>query len=95
MFDDRPRERRRMAAQCLRVAHQTSDLQFRACLLAIAQKWQELACEEEEGQSETFLHIETMIGQELRDQFELPHELPDRMLALLAQLDGGAGNMLR
>jgi hypothetical protein len=30
-----------------------------------------------------------MIGQELRDQFELPRELPDQMLALLLQLDGG------
>jgi hypothetical protein len=83
-----------MAAQCVRSASQTSDLQFRACLLAIAQQWLDLASEED-GLWLSYRLIETTIGYELRDQFELPQELPDRMLALLLQLDGGPAQMLR
>jgi trans-aconitate methyltransferase len=65
--------RRELAAQCLTFAEQTSDLNVRAKLVAMAQKWLDLA-DDEFGSHEldawnkTFYHraIQTKIGQTFR-----------------------------
>jgi hypothetical protein len=46
MRDDRSTERRHFAAECLALARQTADLNARAALIAMAQKWLELADEQ-------------------------------------------------
>jgi hypothetical protein len=46
MPDDPSRKRRELAAQCLAFAEQTSDLNVRAKLVAMAQKWLDLASDE-------------------------------------------------
>ena len=43
MPDDRAGARRKLAAECLAVAQQTSDLKLRASLLGMAQRWLDLA----------------------------------------------------
>ena len=90
MPGDRSRERRRLAAQCLAVAKQTADLQVRAFLLEMAQKWIDLAelCEHDGWNEALRLRaLQAAIGKELRAQYELPRELPHRILTLLMQLN--------
>ena len=48
MSDDRSRERRRLAAESLALAKDTSDTDVRAFLLAMAQKWLDLAEQDEQ-----------------------------------------------
>ena len=55
----------------------------------MAQKWLDLAELGPQEQDEAlFRAIRAKIGEELREQYELPPELTHRMLTLLMQLDG-------
>jgi hypothetical protein len=92
MSSDRSRERRRLAATCLALAKQTSDLRLHAFLLALAQQWLDLAelgshQQDVWNEAAHFCAIQTTIGRELRAQHEPPQELPYRILMLLMQLD--------
>jgi len=89
MAGDRSRELRRFAAECLTLARQTSDLQVRAALLEIAQKRIDLAEGSEHDAWNEALRLrafQAAIGEQLRAQYELPRELPHRILTLLMQL---------
>jgi hypothetical protein len=90
MSGDWSRERRRMAAECLALARQTSDAGIRASLVAMAQKWLDLAeLSEHDGRNEC-LRLRALgaaIGQELRHLFEPPATLPHHLLALVMQLN--------
>jgi len=48
---DRSRERRRFAAECLALAQRTADLNARASLIDMAQKWLDLAREQRSDQA--------------------------------------------
>jgi hypothetical protein len=48
---DRSRERRRFAAECLALAQRTADLNARASLIDMAQKWLDLAREQRSDQT--------------------------------------------
>jgi hypothetical protein len=90
MLGDRSRERRRMAAECLAVAKQTSDSGVRASLVEMAQKWLDLAeLSEHDGSNEALRlrALEAAIGHELRALYELPQNLPHGLLTLLMQLN--------
>jgi hypothetical protein len=64
--EDRAQELRRFAAECLTLARQASDLNIRASLLDMAQKWLELSCELHGAQ--TFSNvIDGFNEQQLRD----------------------------
>jgi hypothetical protein len=79
-----------MAAECLVVAKQTSDLRVRASLLELAQKWVDLAeLSEHAGPSEGpgLGACEAAIGAELRTLYKPPRSLPPRLFALLIQLN--------
>ena len=91
MAGDRSRELRRLAADCLSLAQQTSDLRVRASLLDMAQKRISLAeLSEHDSWNEALClrALQAAIGEELRVQSELPRELPHRILTLLMQLNG-------
>jgi hypothetical protein len=89
---DSSREQRRLAAEFIATARLITDSDIRASILALAQKWLDLA-EREPGQGECFnrvaylCDIQTKIGQELRARYDLSQQLPQRMLALLMQLN--------
>jgi hypothetical protein len=93
MSDDRSREQRHLAAEFMATAQLITDSNIRAYILALAQKWLDLA-EGGSGQLEDLeqatclRNIRIRIGQELRATYDLPPGLPDRMLALLMQLEG-------
>jgi hypothetical protein len=90
MSGDRSRARRQLAAECLAAARQASDVRVRASLVEIAQKWLELAelCEHDAWSQPLRLRaLEAAIGRELRSLYELPGELPHRLLTLLIQLN--------
>ena len=94
MPDNRTRARRKLAAQCLAMAQQTSDLKLRASLLTMAQRWLSLANAEfnpaePNRWDNTFYRfdIQTKIGRELQTYFEVPHKLPLQLFALLMQFD--------
>jgi hypothetical protein len=73
----------------LAIARQTSDAKVRAFLLDMAQKWLDLAeLYEQEARNQTLRvrSLRAAIGEELRMHYELPKELPHRLLALLVQL---------
>jgi hypothetical protein len=93
MSSERSREQRRLAAGCLAIAKQTSDAKVRAFLLDMAQKWLDLAelCEQEAwNQTLCVRTLRAAIGEELRMHYELPKELPHRLLALPSKYLGGA-----
>jgi hypothetical protein len=93
MSGDRSREHRRMAAECLTIARQTCDSGLRASLVEMAQKWLDLAeRSEHDGWNEALRlrALEAAIGQELRALYELPHNMPHRLLTLLMQLTAQA-----
>jgi hypothetical protein len=95
MSGDRSRERRQLAAECLAAAKKTSDVQVRASLVEMAQKWLDLAerCEHDAWNTNLRLRaLQAAIGEELRAQYELPQELPHRILTLLMQLNEGNEN---
>ena len=90
MAGDRSRELRRLASECLTLARQTSDPRVRTSLLEMAQKRLDLAeLSEHEVWNEALRlrALQAAIGQELRAQYELPPELPHRILTLLLQLN--------
>jgi hypothetical protein len=73
MSGDRSRTRRQLAEDCLALAKQSSDSKVRASLLAMAQKWLDLANDESgshelDAWNKTFYHraIQTKIGKEFR-----------------------------
>jgi hypothetical protein len=92
MSADRSRERRRLAAEFMATAKLITDSKIRASILALARKWLDLA---ERGSSQQealdraacLRDIQTKIGQELRATYNLPQDLPHRMLMLLMQLN--------
>jgi hypothetical protein len=87
---DRSRERRRLAAECLTIARQTTDVVVRTSLVEMAQRWLELAerCEHDDCNEALRLRaVEAAIGQELQALFAPPHRLPHSLLALLMQLN--------
>jgi hypothetical protein len=91
MSGDRSRERRRLAAECLAAAKQTSDARARGSLLEMAQRWLNLAevCEHDAWNEALRLRaLQAAIGKELRVHYELPQQLPHEMLTLLMQLAG-------
>jgi hypothetical protein len=91
MSGDRSQERRRLAAECLAAAKQTSDARPRASLLEMAQRWLDLAelCEHDAWNQPLRLRaLQAAIGKELHVHYELPQQLPHRMLTLLMQLPG-------
>jgi hypothetical protein len=95
MSDDRSRERRRLAAECLALAKDTSDTDVRAFLLAMAQKWLDMAEQDEHDNWDKVIRlraIQTEIGRALRANYGLPWEVPHRILTLLMQLNDGNGN---
>jgi hypothetical protein len=82
-----------MAAQCLAIARQASDSGVRASLVEMAQKWLDLAERSEHDEWNEALRlraIEAAIGRELRALYELPYNLPHRLLTLLMQLNARA-----
>jgi hypothetical protein len=103
MSGDRSRERRQHAADRLLFAQQMADWKVRAAVLGMTQRWLDLAEPREPDALDKALRlraIRTAIGRELRAQYELPQELPHRILALLIQINapqdrengGTAGN---
>jgi hypothetical protein len=90
MSGDRSRERRLLAAECLELAKRTSDVRVRASLVEMAQRWLDLAelCEHDAwNQALRLRALQAAIGKELRVHFELPQQLPHRILTLLMQLN--------
>src|ERR1700730_7961738 len=91
MSADRSRERRRLAAEFMATAKLITDSKIRASLLALAQKWLDLAerglSQQEADRAACLRGIQTKIGQELRANYDLPQELPPQILALLMRLD--------
>ena len=89
MVGDRSRELRRLAAEWLTLARQTSDLPVRASLLEMAQKRIDLAELSEHDIWNEALRLRALqaaIGEQLRVEYVLPRELPHRILTLLMQL---------
>jgi hypothetical protein len=79
-----------MAAECLAVAKQTSNSGIRASFVEMAQKWLDLAeLSEHDGWNEALRlrALAAAIGQELRALYELPKNLPHRLLTLLMQIN--------
>jgi hypothetical protein len=88
---DPSRERRRLAAEFMATAKLITDSKIRASILALAQKWLDLAerglSQQEADRAACLRDIQTKIGQELRATYDLPQELPHRMRTLLMQLN--------
>ena len=102
MSGDRSRERRRLAAERLIFAKQMDDWKIRASVLGMTQRWLDLAQPREPVAFDKALRlqaIQTNIGRELRAQFDLPREMPHRILTLLIQIgapqDGESGATAR
>src|ERR1700704_3171118 len=90
MANDPSRERRRRASQCLELARQTDELNARASLLAIAQKWLDLAEASEHNAWNEALRaraIQAAIGREVAVMYPPPQDLPERLFDLLRRLD--------
>jgi hypothetical protein len=80
------------------MAKRASDAKIRALLVEMAWKWLDLAELDVWNNWEKAWRvraIQTNIGRELRAQFDLPQEMPHRILALLMQIgapqDGESG----
>jgi hypothetical protein len=88
MVPDRSRGHRRRAAECLVRAKQATELPVRASLIAMAQKWLDLAERAENDRGTPPLSALVVdVGHELRAVYELPRDLPHHLLALLIQLN--------
>jgi len=84
-----------MAAECLALAKQADDVRARVSLLAMAQKWLDLAELSEHdawNQSLRLRALQAAIGKEVRALYELPQELPHGILTLLMQLNERTGS---
>jgi len=89
MSGDRSRERRRRAAERLIFAKQMNNWRMRASVLGMTQRWLDLAQSPEPVALDKALRlraIQTNIGRELRAQFDLPREMPHRILTLLIEI---------
>jgi hypothetical protein len=89
MSSDQSGERRRLAAACLALARQSSDLKTRVFLLDMAQKWLDLAeLSEHDGWNEALRvrALQAGIGEELRTHYKLQQELPHWIFTFLMQL---------
>jgi hypothetical protein len=86
---DRPREYRRLAAECIASARDASDAQRRASFADMAQRWIDLAelAEHDPYQSLRRRAIQAAIGDELKSLYWLSHSMPPHFLALLANLN--------
>jgi hypothetical protein len=79
-------EQRRLAAEFMVIARLIADSNIRASILALAQKWFDLA-ERGSGEPEhldraaCIRDIQTKVGQVLRASYELPQGLPHEMVA--------------
>ena len=96
MPDELPRKIRELAAECLAVAQHITDINIRASLLGMAQRWLERAeLRTHQTDEADFQAIQMEIGKELRLLYDLPEEIPYRILVLLMQLneqqDGRSG----
>jgi hypothetical protein len=89
MSRSRSRERRRLAARYLAIANQTVDPKVRLFLIGMAQRWFDLA-ERDEDETLRGQTVQAAIAEELRLTRELPEKIPNWMLALLMQIDGGS-----
>jgi hypothetical protein len=90
MAGDRSRELRRLAAECLILARQTSDSPVRMSLLEMAQKRLDLAELSEHDAWNEALRLRALqatIGKEFRARYELPQGMTHQILALLIQLN--------
>jgi hypothetical protein len=89
MSGDRSRERRRLASERLIFAKQMDDWRIRASVLGMTQRWLDLAQPGEPVALDKALRlhaIQANIGRELRGQFDLPRQMPHRILTLLIQI---------
>ena len=85
---DRSHKRRQLAAECLALAQHCADMNIRASLLLMSQKWLDLAELGSRQQDIVDLRaIQTQLGRELRALYELPRQLPHRLFMLLMQLN--------
>ena len=88
---DRSQEYRRLAAECMEWARRGSDLQTRASLVIMSQRWLEQAeLAERDASERSSLHrgIQAAISEKLRTLYRPLNYLPPHFLALLSQLDG-------
>ena len=91
MSEERWREQRKLAAEFTATARLVIDTNIRCSLLALAQKWFDIAEREPDhpnapDRDQCLRDVQTKIGEELRAQYQLPQELSHRMLTLLMQL---------
>jgi hypothetical protein len=89
MLNDRSRERRQRAAERLIFAQQMADWKTRAAVLGMTQRWLDLAELREPYALDKALRLQAIqrnIGRQLRAQFDLPQEIPHRVLTLLMQI---------
>jgi hypothetical protein len=94
MADDRSRNRRKLVTPYAAAAWQTGDVDARASLLEMAQRWRNPAGEKSNppcrGALDETLYdrvIQRGIGRQLRTEFAVRKHLPHRLLALLMQLN--------
>jgi hypothetical protein len=90
MAGPRSEEYRRLAAECLTMARESSDDNIRPSLAEMAQRWLDLAELAEHGawnKSMRRVEIQAAIGDGLRKLYRLSPSLPPHLLALLAQLN--------
>jgi hypothetical protein len=90
MSGDRSRERRQLAVDRLIFAQQMADWKTRGAVLGMTQRWLDLAELREPYALDEVLclrSIQMKVGQELREHYELPQELPHGILTLLMQLN--------
>src|SRR5438105_3476656 len=84
MTRDRPRQQRRLAAECLSLATQVSDPKIRTSLLVMAQRLFDLAERHEQDAGNEALRlraIHTGIGERLRLQYGRPTAGPYRIVS--------------
>jgi hypothetical protein len=91
MTGDRSQGYRRYAAECLTLAQRATDDRVRASLLAMSERWLELARRREQSASGGHV-IRAAIGRELNTLWQVSHCLPPHMLALLAELTAAQEN---
>jgi hypothetical protein len=97
MSEERWREQRRLAAEFAATARLVLDANIRCSLLALAQKWLDIAEREPDhpnafNREECFRDVQMKIGKELRAQYHLPQQLSHQMLTLLMQLNTERGS---
>jgi hypothetical protein len=81
---------RRLAAECLALARQTSDPLARISRLDMAQKWIDLAELAEHDPWNGALRrriVQAAIGHKLRDLYAISPDVPHHMLTILMQLN--------